>query len=50
MRDRGLLRELGDAGALRHIIAYNYDESVEVMAQAFYEDPNVFIGTEFIQY
>ena len=50
MRDRGLLQEVGDAGALRHIIAYNYDESVELMAQLFYEDPNVFIGTEFIQY
>ena len=50
MRNKGILREMGDAESQRYIAAYGYDESVDLMSALLYQDPSFFIAKGFIQY
>jgi aminoglycoside N3'-acetyltransferase len=45
-----LVRQVGDEESFSNLSYYRYDETLSFLEQCFYEDPTLFIKTDFIQY
>ena len=45
-----MVRQVGDESTFSNISYYRYDETLSFLERCFYEDPTVFIKTDFVQY
>ena len=48
--ERGLVKQVGRDDDLSNISCYPYDDTLDVLYDAFYRDPRIFIKSDFIQY
>jgi aminoglycoside 3-N-acetyltransferase len=48
--ERGLVKQVGSDDDLSNISCYPYDPTLDVLGEAFYRDPRIFLKSDFIQY
>jgi aminoglycoside 3-N-acetyltransferase len=48
--ERGLVKQVGSDDDLSNISCYPYDETLDLLYDAFYRDPRIFLKSDFIQY
>ena len=48
--ERGLISQVGSPEQLSNVSFYWFDDALECLADSFYKDPRLFIGSDFLQY